>query len=607
MIKSFTTFFFIFFLLVSQIEAQTGTSIQITDGTGSCTLLYDGVVNGKYSYKAFGCRATIHPDYGYRVFWNTVGWSINTIAIGSGYNVPSYSSNVETALYPPDFSVGNWAVVSGPAAGGNLTVFSGTGTTNIPCLGTPSFTAGATSLCAGATVTYTATATNVQTTVYSIVGGTGATINASTGVVSNVTSNFTVRATLTGLCGASKTVDRAVAYSCENNGLNFDGSNDNIIVSAFPMTAYTIEAWVKPTDTNNRNIFNGGDNNFGYYSHSLRIVGGKFIHYTYDGNLNSVTGTTPIVAGQWYHVAITAENNGQMKLFVNGNEEGTSLPVGTLWTGLDRFYIGNDRGAFLGNFFGTIDEFRVWNIARTAAQIQTMINNPLVGNETGLTSYMKFNQGMANGNNTAISLATATTGSSGSLSGFALTGTSSNFVTGTIFNAALPVELLSFNGKNKGVRNLLFWQTASEVNNSHFDIERSTDGTTFQKIGQVKGNNKPSNYEFVDHQPFVTTYYRLRQSDFDSTETLSNIVYVTQKGKGKALAIYPNPVTNVLSLGNMEDTTREDWEEDNFQIFNLFGQQVLVGKTRQQIDVSVLQQGTYIFKIGSEQVKFVKQ
>jgi hypothetical protein len=171
-------------------------------------------------------------------------------------------------------------------------------------------------------------------------------------------------------------------------------------------------------------------------------------------------------------------------------------------------------------------------------------------------------------------------------------------------SVVLPIELLSFTDINTdGGQNNLTWVTASELNNSHFVIERSTDGTTFHSIGQVKGNNKPSIYQFVDNQPFALTYYRLRQIDFDGTASLSNIVSVEQKGKGKGLTIYPNPVTNILSLENTED----DEEVGDFQILNLLGQQVLSGKTGQELDVSALPQGTYVLRVGEEQAKFVKE
>jgi Secretion system C-terminal sorting domain len=169
-------------------------------------------------------------------------------------------------------------------------------------------------------------------------------------------------------------------------------------------------------------------------------------------------------------------------------------------------------------------------------------------------------------------------------------------------NAVLGIELLSFGVNTEGGKNLLTWVTGGEKDNSHFDIERSTDGTTFHSIGQVKGNNKPSSYQFVDNQPFATSYYRLKQVDFDGTETFSKIVSVQLKGKGKGLTIYPTLVSNGILTVDTEGGQLRD-----FSVSNLLGQQVLVGKTTQQIDVSALAKGTYILKVGTDVAKFVKQ
>ncbi len=171
-----------------------------------------------------------------------------------------------------------------------------------------------------------------------------------------------------------------------------------------------------------------------------------------------------------------------------------------------------------------------------------------------------------------------------------------NSFTGSV----LPIELVQFDVQNtEGAKNHLTWRTASEKNNSHFDIERSTDGNSFHNIGQVKGNNKPSSYQFVDNQPFATSYYRLRQMDNDGKEILSKVISIATKGKGKGLTIYPTVVSNVLTV--------EYTEGGLFQVINLLGQQVLVGKTTQQLDVSTLSQGTYVLKVGTEVAKFVKQ
>jgi hypothetical protein len=147
-----------------------------------------------------------------------------------------------------------------------------------------------------------------------------------------------------------------------------------------------------------------------------------------------------------------------------------------------------------------------------------------------------------------------------------------------------------------GNDNLLTWQTASEVNNSHFDIERSTNGSTFHSIGQVKGNNKPSRYQYVDENPLWEAgglYYRLKQVDFDGTETYSKIVSVSQKDTGKGLKVYPTLGSNgILSI----ESPLLELETVDIQVFNLTGQQVLNAKTLPPgvggLDVSALPQGT---------------
>lgn len=170
----------------------------------------------------------------------------------------------------------------------------------------------------------------------------------------------------------------------------------------------------------------------------------------------------------------------------------------------------------------------------------------------------------------------------------------------TIGLTVMPVELTAFDVQNtEGSKNHLTWRTASEKDNSHFDIERSTDGSTFHNIGQVKGNNKPSSYQYVDAAPFTMSYYRLKQVDFDGTTTYSKVVSVEQKGKGKGLKVYPTLVSNgILTV---------DTEGGDYSIYNIVGQQVQSGQTTQRLDVSALAKGTYILKVGAEQVKFVKQ
>jgi Secretion system C-terminal sorting domain len=167
------------------------------------------------------------------------------------------------------------------------------------------------------------------------------------------------------------------------------------------------------------------------------------------------------------------------------------------------------------------------------------------------------------------------------------------------FPPALPIELLDFKGTPSVSGNVLTWTTANEVNNKGFQVERLNTSGSWDNIGFVTANNKASTYQFTDNNPLPTSYYRLRQIDNDGTETYSKIVSVVQTGKGKGLAVYPNPVSSLLNVVYTEGSS--------FQILNLLGQQVLTGKTGQQLDVSALSQGTYIVKVGAEQAKFLKE
>ena len=189
-------------------------------------------------------------------------------------------------------------------------------------------------------------------------------------------------------------------------------------------------------------------------------------------------------------------------------------------------------------------------------------------------------------------------------SGNVYTANYSNSTVSKITGAAgLPVELLSFSGKfllnDKEGSNLLTWQTASEVNNKGFEVERLNTSGSWDNIGFKTANNKASTYTFTDNAPLSTSYYRLRQMDNDGKETLSKVISIAAVDTHGRVYLHPNPVSNVLTV--------EYTEGSLFQVINLLGQQVLVGKTTQQIDVSSLAKGTYMLKVGTEVAKFVKQ
>ena len=143
--------------------------------------------------------------------------------------------------------------------------------------------------------------------------------------------------------------------------LDCDGIDDYAqVIDAVQPLAYTIAAWVKPDAIRAQSILVrtnvSGPN--GFFSHNLRMdAEGKFQHFTSDGTGKTVAGTTIAQPGEWTHVVIVAANGGNMRLYVNGAEQGTPQTIGTLSKNGDRWMIGSSA-AGLPNFDGRIDEGR---------------------------------------------------------------------------------------------------------------------------------------------------------------------------------------------------------------------------------------------------------
>ncbi|WP_281615359.1 T9SS type A sorting domain-containing protein [Flammeovirga sp. SubArs3] len=113
----------------------------------------------------------------------------------------------------------------------------------------------------------------------------------------------------------------------------------------------------------------------------------------------------------------------------------------------------------------------------------------------------------------------------------------------------LPVELTYFNAfiENKTVA--LEWETASEQNASHFDVQRSADQQNWTTIGMVnaQGNsNVAVEYEFIDEAPLSKAYYRLHQVDFDGLNEFFGPLYVTTTSVSEEfeVTLMPNNIVN---------------------------------------------------------------
>ncbi len=197
----------------------------------------------------------------------------------------------------------------------------------------------------------------------------------------------------------------------------------------------TIELWIKP----NQNMGNGKwDRIVNKDWYTGYFFGGKngatnALAVALSGDLNAaVTPNNTIDIGVWQHVGFVFDDLANtIKIYKNGMLISTSTWNGTI-TGNPNSLLTLSQSS--ETFNGVMDDVRIWNVARTQSEIQANMNTELAGTESGLVAYYPFNQGVAAGNNSAISMLADKTANAlnGTLTNFAKTGTTSNFVTGKV-------------------------------------------------------------------------------------------------------------------------------------------------------------------------------
>jgi hypothetical protein len=183
--------------------------------------------------------------------------------------------------------------------------------------------------------------------------------------------------------------------------------------------------------------------------------------------------------------------------------------------------------------------------------------------------------------------------------------------TGTTDIAPLPVKLARFEAIRSDEDALLNWSSASEVNSALFEIERTEDGKSFEKIGEVKAAGNSSrvvNYLFEDKAvapvvAFGRAYYRLKMIDKDGSFEYSPVRVVDfSKEAGEEIAVYPNPFKDQLSIG----FTKADNALIQVEIVDLYGKVCYKGELTQtdsQTSIQLpalnkLSTGIYVIKIG---------
>lgn len=380
--------------------------------------------------------------------WTGSSWvDSNYTIIVNGSNIGSYSGGqtIDITSYMPISSVqmsGSYSSWSWVDLTVNITSNDSSIPTSGPIVNNVTYVQGDTASPLTATLTSTGTTFKWYTDEFGDnYTGTGPTPSTST---VGTTSYWVAQADSGGCESVRSEIIVTVVANIPSTHLNFDGINDlvncgNAINSVLdPLNIITVEAWVRPTTSSGLGVIVGNYANPNQSAMQFllrRDNNGYSFWIQGTAGFKNVTASNTVVLNNWQHV-VGVWNGSNLRIYVDGNLIATTTGVtdSSFATTTNSLMIGNNQaGTGAERFAGSIDDVRIWNVARTPEQINGSMNCELQGNETGLLAYYNFNQGIDQANNSSETTLTDITsnGYNGTLTNFALTGASSNWLAGS--------------------------------------------------------------------------------------------------------------------------------------------------------------------------------
>jgi Secretion system C-terminal sorting domain len=267
--------------------------------------------------------------------------------------------------------------------------------------------------------------------------------------------------------------------------------------------------------------------------------------------------------------------------------------------GLDSYTLENNSLLQVSDLTQTVQ-----NVVQVVGKTFTGVTTQYSGIDTAQTRVMAT----STYNNTSVfklRFGATTTGSAGT-TGRMYSAWFKNFTYSAPVISTLPVSLVSLTATLNNNKADLKWTTASEVNVSHFVIEKSYDGKNFSDAGLVFAYgsiSEKANYSFSDNvssSQNTVIYYRLRSVDNDGKSQYSEIriIRISKKGEAFNMTVYPNPVSSELRV-----TVPAEWQGKAvmFELFNQNGQKIKAKNSNssnqtETIMVNDLSKGLYLVK-----------
>ena len=174
----------------------------------------------------------------------------------------------------------------------------------------------------------------------------------------------------------------------------------------------------------------------------------------------------------------------------------------------------------------------------------------------------------------------------------------------------LPVSYASLSAKPLVNAVKIEWATTNEVNNSHFEVERTNDGENWSNIGTVEGNGNTfsiTNYEFVDNSPAQgVNIYRLKQVDWngDFEYSITKTVLWGGESSKNSVQIFPNPSASTIQVSGVENP--------KVTVYNMAGVVMLQSENTNRMDLQELLKGVYFIHVQDaagevSRIRFIKE
>lgn len=169
----------------------------------------------------------------------------------------------------------------------------------------------------------------------------------------------------------------------------------------------------------------------------------------------------------------------------------------------------------------------------------------------------------------------------------------------------LPIQLISFEAFVQDDKVKLRWSTASEENNSFFTIERSDNGSNFQSILLIGGAGTfdgISNYEAIDPNPIKgRSYYRLKQTDFNGAFSYADLVKIDFEAREVALQLVTNPVGvgEKIRINGVETLPASTV----FSLYDMNGRVYSQGNIQALESFIIRKSGVYLLRIVADQYR----